>query len=641
MAPADLFRAARSSSRPACCSLYQSRCSLSAACFDSDYASFDLVWSFLPAIAIVLVPAFGARAFAQEDGSRELELLLTLPLSDTGIVIGKWLSGTAFLALTLCCAAPIAITIGYLGAPDWGAAAAGAVGAVVMLATLYAVAMFCSAVTGEQTSAYVLAVVALMALTAMGWDAVAQLMPLPASVIDTLRLLSPKLNLDRLAAGQIELVALSSFALEIALALGGCVLALKARRHAITFSRDLAGEWGKGALVAAAGVFLIAGLSRAEIYLDATSGKLFTLDRATLDIARAAPPGTTLNFYWTESDASVPAYIRAHATRVRQVLTTIARRSDGRVKLQIFNTKPDSDAEWRAVAAGYRRVPLGAGGGFFLGVEVAHGEKRQVFPYLDENRGGQFEYDIALALSRIEQSHVPKVGLLSPLIAPSDMTDAVSKFSFIDALKTAADVAAIPFFAKSCAYTLDVLVIVGSAPLKREMLYAIDQHLIVGKELVVLLDPFDSLQHVQQGRFILLNRRPQYDRRSTRTLWHRIRRRGRWRHGVGGSSDVRNAGEAGISVLAQGGARSGRRRISPAHEPQRSPVRGTGEPAAEQWGPGADFDDAVTPVHSPLYCGIFQRCDCRDGGEVETGWREQGCSRRRTRPPCKALSRRV
>ena len=104
--------------------------------FDSDFASFDLVWSFLPAIAIVLVPAFGARAFAQEDGSRELELLLTLPLSDSGIVIGKWLSGTAFLALTLCCAAPIAITIGYLGSPDWGAAAAGDVGAVLMLATL-------------------------------------------------------------------------------------------------------------------------------------------------------------------------------------------------------------------------------------------------------------------------------------------------------------------------------------------------------------------------------------------------------------------------------------------------------------------------------------------------------------------------
>ena len=234
-----------------------------------------------------------------------------------------------------------------------------------MLATLYAVAMFCSAVTGEQTSAYVLAVVALMSLTAMGWDAVAQLMPLPASVIDTLRLLSPKLNLDRLAAGRIELVALSSFALEIALALGGCVLALKARRHAI--SRDLAGEWGKAALVAAAGVFLIAGLSRAEIYLDATSGKLFTLDRATLDIARAAPPGTTLNFYWTESDASVPAYIRAHATRLRQVLSTIARRSDGRVKLQIFNTEPDSDAEWRAVAAGIRRVPLSAEAAFFSG----------------------------------------------------------------------------------------------------------------------------------------------------------------------------------------------------------------------------------------------------------------------------------
>ena len=140
----------------------------------------------------------------------------------------------------------------------------------------------------------------------------------------------------------------------------------------------------------------------------------------------------------------------------------------------------------RPALAACRSAPEAA---FFSGSRSPTNEKRQVFAYLDENRGGQFEYDIALALSRIGQSHVPKVGLLSPLIAPSDMNDAASKFSFIDALKTAADVAAIPFFAESLPSDLDVLVIVGSAPLKRELLYAIDQHLMRGKGLVVMLDP--------------------------------------------------------------------------------------------------------------------------------------------------------
>lgn len=458
--------------------------------YDSDYASLDILWSILPAVAVAFVPAIGARAFAQEDGSRELEIVQTLPLSDWDIVLGKWLAGAAFLCLTLAFTWPMAAIVAYLGTPDWGALASGALGAALFLVACLAVAMFCSALTGEQVSAYVLSIVLLMALIALGWDALPRFFSLSLAISEPLQLLSPKLAHDRLASGRIDLAALLALVVETLAALAGCVAILRLRRTANAWQVRLSlASLQRTALPVLIGAALLVAAQMSGASIDATSDRRFTLSPATIELARALPADTKIDFYWSEGDTSVPAAIRAHAQDVRNMLSLIAASSHGRARLKVHVTEPDGEEEWNALAAGMRRVPLSSGGSFFLGATIGAGARNHQLAYLDERSSRDLEYEMALAMSRLARAHVPKVGLLSPLVPPSELGEGRSHHSFIETLRKSADVAVVPFFADTLPDDLDVLVLVGSAPVKREMLVAIDQLVMRGKGLVVLLDP--------------------------------------------------------------------------------------------------------------------------------------------------------
>lgn len=458
--------------------------------YDSDFASLDLVWSSLPIIGIALVPALGARAFADENGSREIELMLSLPVADVDLVVGKWLAGAAMLAIALVLLlAPIAATVAYLGSPDWGAAASGALGALLMLWTVHALAILASASTAQQTTAYVVAVLMAMTLTALGWDLAAQAAPLPAGVLDAFRLLSPKFNLDRMASGRIESDALLSFLVEIGLALSGACVALSVRRRAGMTRGQMFALAAKGTAVALAAFAFLGISARVPLAVDATAERLFTLSDATRQIAAAVPAGTEIELYWSEADASVPAHVRDFAHRVRSLLAQVQRSSAGRLSLRVLDPIPDSKAEWTAIASGIRRVPLSSGGAFFLGMVLRSGDRRQVTSYLDETRAPRVEYDLALALSRIGEARIPKAGLLTSLVTPSELTEARPRHAFVEALRAAYDLAVIPFFADGLPDDLDVLVVIGEEPLKQSMLRAIDQHVMRGRGLVVLLDP--------------------------------------------------------------------------------------------------------------------------------------------------------
>ena len=71
--------------------------------FDSNDASMQLFFTFIPWVYLFLIPAVGMRLWAEEKRSGTWELLLTLPISTTQAVMGKFLAGLAFLAIALLC----------------------------------------------------------------------------------------------------------------------------------------------------------------------------------------------------------------------------------------------------------------------------------------------------------------------------------------------------------------------------------------------------------------------------------------------------------------------------------------------------------------------------------------------------------
>ena len=457
--------------------------------YESDFAALDLLWAFLPWVTLALVPAFTMRAFSSEPGDQEHELIATMPLSIGEIVVGKWLAGCALLTVTLAFTFPFAATVAYLGSPDWGAAAAGYLGALLLLVASYAIGLFASALTRERTSAYMVAIGLLFVVTLLGMEQTARFAGAVPGIMDGISQLSPKLNLNRLATGRIELSVVFNFIVLTSVALWGAAQALAARRVGPGSLVVWCGYALEGLLTLVVAVAMMVGVSGVDTSADWTQQRQYTLHPATISAARAADASTTIDLYWSEHEASVPVRIRDHAHRIERLFKTLARQSNGRLTVKTHDAAPDTEAEWAALAQGVKRVAMSSGDAFLLGAVLRQGDRRRTFDYFDVDRSGVLEYDVALALTKLSQARIPKVGLLSPLLTPSNITEPREGLSFLAGLKSSADVAIIPFFADDLPDDIDVLIVLGGAALKPSMLYAIDQHAMRGKGLIVCLDP--------------------------------------------------------------------------------------------------------------------------------------------------------
>jgi ABC-2 type transport system permease protein len=126
--------------------------------FDRGQADLDPFFTFIPWVFLLLVPAITMRLWAEERRLGTIELLLTLPITQTQAVLGKFLAAWAFCAIALALTFPFVITVNILGSPDNGVIISGYVGSLLVAGAFLSVGAALSAVTKNQVIAYVLAV---------------------------------------------------------------------------------------------------------------------------------------------------------------------------------------------------------------------------------------------------------------------------------------------------------------------------------------------------------------------------------------------------------------------------------------------------------------------------------------------------
>jgi len=138
--------------------------------FKAGVASLDAYFGFFPWPFLFVVPAVGMRLWSEEKRSGTIELLFTLPVTTLEAVIGKFLAGWAFLALTVALSFPMALTIGYLGRPDWGVVATSYFGAVMMAGGYLGVCSLTSAFTKNQVVSFVISLLVCAVLVFLGYS---------------------------------------------------------------------------------------------------------------------------------------------------------------------------------------------------------------------------------------------------------------------------------------------------------------------------------------------------------------------------------------------------------------------------------------------------------------------------------------
>jgi len=463
---------------------------LIASFYSTDEATVRLLVVFLPWVSLVLIPALAMSAWSDGHSNRELELIFALPIKPISVVLGKFAAGYSLLLLTLVMTFPFYLTVAYLGDPDPGVVFSSYLGCALFLGTCFAVALLAAAFLREPVGAFIAGIATLFVLILFGWDVFGRFLGsfVPQAIWEAMTLYSPVTWLNVIGEGLIPIQGLIYYVLSTAVAIFLTHLIISARRRGsfsgfyLILAPLLLCTW-------VIGIFLT---ERLTTQFDLTEEKEFTLHPGSVEILKALSEDTTLTLYWSASEDSIPASIKSHARRVERLVTQMTNIS--KLKLVIVDPEPDTENELKALVRQIHRVPMSSGDHFFLGLTVEAPDRVGHIAYLDVRRASFLEYDIVQALNGLKQESTPRVAIMSPLLPSSAVLAEREGLSFMAELKRAYDIAVIPFFKKSLPEYLDTLILMGADVLHEEMLYSIDQFMMSGGSLIVMIDPFTRVK---------------------------------------------------------------------------------------------------------------------------------------------------
>jgi len=165
-------------------------------------ASLRPFFSLLPWLFLVFVPAVTMRLWAEEKKLGTIELLMTFPVRDVEVVLGKFVAALAFLAVALALSFPLALTAAYAGDPDWGPIFGGYLGSLLLGGAYLAIGVFASSLTENQIVAFLIAVVTCFGMYVTGEEFV--LYRVPQALVGFLSYLSLGTHFESIGRGVLD-----------------------------------------------------------------------------------------------------------------------------------------------------------------------------------------------------------------------------------------------------------------------------------------------------------------------------------------------------------------------------------------------------------------------------------------------------
>ncbi len=165
-----------------------------------DQASLRNFFGLLPMILSFVVPAITMRLFSEEFNVGSYETLMTLPLSRSNVILGKFFAAVAFVGAMLVPTLVYAVCISFLGDLDWGPVAGGYAGALLLGAAFAAVGLLASALTRNQIVAFIVAMAICFGLTLID----KMLVFLPVSALGLFQYLGVGPHFENIAKGIID-----------------------------------------------------------------------------------------------------------------------------------------------------------------------------------------------------------------------------------------------------------------------------------------------------------------------------------------------------------------------------------------------------------------------------------------------------
>ncbi|HXD23830.1 MAG TPA: Gldg family protein [Gemmatimonadaceae bacterium] len=384
-------------------------------CFRQVYveglATLRPMFDMLPWLFLFFVPAVTMRTLAEDSRSGVLEVVLTQPITEAELLLGKFAGATLFLWIALALTLPIPLGLALGSHMAWGTVIAQYTGGALLAAGLAGVGVWASSLTRSQITAFILAVAVTFALILVGLnDLLVGLPPGLSSIAARLGVLS---HFESIGRGVIDVRDAIYFVSLAAVFIGFAYGAVAGRALTRTGVRRKRLRTGVALVVA---LLVIVNLMGGYIggRLDLTPGHSYTLSRGAKQIAGHLDDLVTIKEFASDE---LPTQASLMKRDVDDLLTDFRSASHGRIRVLKQNPGKDSIAMRDARELGVEPVQFNVVGASelqvkqgWLGLVVQYGTGHETIPFVSST--DDLEYRLAASIRSLTRTVKPEVGIV-------------------------------------------------------------------------------------------------------------------------------------------------------------------------------------------------------------------------------------
>ncbi|MBN1402608.1 MAG: Gldg family protein [Anaerolineae bacterium] len=398
------------------------------------------LFRWMPLLMVFLVAALTMRQWSEEQRAGTLEILLTLPVRQTDLVLGKFLAVMALVAIALALTIFLPVTVALLGNLDWGPVFGGYLAAVLLASAYAAIGLFISSRTDNQIVALILSVLLCGLLYLVGSGGVTDFFG--DAIGEVLRAIGSGSRFASVERGVIDLRDLVYYLSLTALFLTLNVVSLDSKRWG-SGERSLAHRRNlrlTGALLAVNLVLLNVWLYPLRVLrLDLTQHHEYSLSRTTRDLLSNLQEPLLIRGYFSEKTHPLLAPL---VPQIRDLLQEYAIASASSVEMEIIDPaqEPEKEAEANQTY-GIRPMPFQVAGRYetsiinsYFDILIRYGDQHVTLGFQDlieveplrdgtiDVRLRNLEYDLTSSIKKVVYGFQSVETVLASLENPAKLT---------------------------------------------------------------------------------------------------------------------------------------------------------------------------------------------------------------------------
>jgi ABC-2 type transport system permease protein len=172
-------------------------------------ASMRPFFTLIPWLFLVFIPALTMRIISEERRTNTIEVLLTLPVSETQVVLSKFFALATIMGVALVLTMGMPVSLFFLTKLYFPEVFIAYLGSFLMSSSFIAISMFFSSLTKNQVVAFLASIIALFFLLVSGTDFLGTV--LPRVILDFLTYFVPQYHFQNFVKGVFDMRSVMYF----------------------------------------------------------------------------------------------------------------------------------------------------------------------------------------------------------------------------------------------------------------------------------------------------------------------------------------------------------------------------------------------------------------------------------------------